>query len=91
VVFTGAFDDLGVVDRATEQFEAIIAGQHAAGSPPATISPSPGRTTGSGTRWRSWRCARRTSSLPTTPRHPRDRVPRLARSRLSGHLPGQRR
>jgi ectoine hydroxylase-related dioxygenase (phytanoyl-CoA dioxygenase family) len=31
VVFTGAFDDLGVVDRATEQFEAIIAGQHAAG------------------------------------------------------------
>src|SRR6266480_6609920 len=31
VVFTGAFDDLGVVDRATEQFEAIIVGQHAAG------------------------------------------------------------
>jgi len=31
VVFTGAFDDLGVVDRATEQFEAIIAGQRAAG------------------------------------------------------------
>jgi ectoine hydroxylase-related dioxygenase (phytanoyl-CoA dioxygenase family) len=31
VVFTGAFDDLGVVDRATEQFEAIIAAQHAAG------------------------------------------------------------
>src|SRR5215831_6939603 len=31
VVFTGAFDDLSVVDRATEQFEAIIAGQRAAG------------------------------------------------------------
>ncbi len=31
VVFTGAFDDLGVVDRATEQFEAIIAAQRAAG------------------------------------------------------------
>jgi len=31
VVFTGAFSDLGVVDRATEQFEAIIAGQRAAG------------------------------------------------------------
>jgi ectoine hydroxylase-related dioxygenase (phytanoyl-CoA dioxygenase family) len=31
VVFTGAFGDLGVVDRATGQFEAIIAGQHAAG------------------------------------------------------------
>ena len=31
VVFTGAFDDLSVVDRATEQFEAIIADQHAAG------------------------------------------------------------
>src|SRR5215467_3527827 len=31
VVFTGAFDDLGVVDRATEQFEAIIADQRAAG------------------------------------------------------------
>jgi ectoine hydroxylase-related dioxygenase (phytanoyl-CoA dioxygenase family) len=32
VVFTGAFEDLSVVDRATQQFEAIIAGQHAAGS-----------------------------------------------------------
>src|SRR5436190_2186239 len=31
VVFTGAFGDLSVVDRATEQFEAIIAGQRAAG------------------------------------------------------------
>jgi ectoine hydroxylase-related dioxygenase (phytanoyl-CoA dioxygenase family) len=31
VVFTGAFDDLGVIDRATREFEAIIAGQHAAG------------------------------------------------------------
>jgi ectoine hydroxylase-related dioxygenase (phytanoyl-CoA dioxygenase family) len=31
VVFGGAFDDLGVVERATEQFEAIIAGQRAAG------------------------------------------------------------
>jgi ectoine hydroxylase-related dioxygenase (phytanoyl-CoA dioxygenase family) len=31
VVFTGAFDDLGVVDRATEQFAAIIATQHAGG------------------------------------------------------------
>jgi ectoine hydroxylase-related dioxygenase (phytanoyl-CoA dioxygenase family) len=31
VVFTGAFGDLAVVDRATEQFEAIIAGQRAAG------------------------------------------------------------
>jgi ectoine hydroxylase-related dioxygenase (phytanoyl-CoA dioxygenase family) len=31
VVFTGAFSDPGVVDRATEQFEAIIAGQRAAG------------------------------------------------------------
>jgi ectoine hydroxylase-related dioxygenase (phytanoyl-CoA dioxygenase family) len=31
VVFTGAFDDLGVIDRATHQFEAIIADQHAAG------------------------------------------------------------
>jgi ectoine hydroxylase-related dioxygenase (phytanoyl-CoA dioxygenase family) len=31
VVFTGAFGDLGVVDRATGQFEAIIAGQRAAG------------------------------------------------------------
>jgi ectoine hydroxylase-related dioxygenase (phytanoyl-CoA dioxygenase family) len=31
VVFTGAFSDLGVVDRATGQFEAIIAGQRAAG------------------------------------------------------------
>jgi ectoine hydroxylase-related dioxygenase (phytanoyl-CoA dioxygenase family) len=31
VVFAGAFGDLGVVDRATEQFEAIIAGQRAAG------------------------------------------------------------
>ena len=32
VVFTGAFDDLSVVDRATEQFEAIIFDQQAAGS-----------------------------------------------------------
>ena len=32
VVFTGAFDDLGVIDRATHQFEAIIVGQRAAGS-----------------------------------------------------------
>jgi ectoine hydroxylase-related dioxygenase (phytanoyl-CoA dioxygenase family) len=31
VVFTGAFGDLGVVDRATGQFEAIIADQRAAG------------------------------------------------------------
>jgi ectoine hydroxylase-related dioxygenase (phytanoyl-CoA dioxygenase family) len=31
VVFTGAFADPGVVDLATRQFEAIIAGQHAAG------------------------------------------------------------
>jgi ectoine hydroxylase-related dioxygenase (phytanoyl-CoA dioxygenase family) len=31
VVLTGAFDDLSVVDRATQQFEAIIADQHAAG------------------------------------------------------------
>jgi len=31
VVFTGAFSDLSVVDRATEQFEAIIAAQRAAG------------------------------------------------------------
>jgi ectoine hydroxylase-related dioxygenase (phytanoyl-CoA dioxygenase family) len=31
VVFTGAFGDLSVVDRATEQFEAMIAGQRAAG------------------------------------------------------------
>ena len=31
VVFTGAFSDPGVVDRATGQFEAIIAGQRAAG------------------------------------------------------------
>jgi ectoine hydroxylase-related dioxygenase (phytanoyl-CoA dioxygenase family) len=31
VVFTGAFGDPGVVDRATAQFEAIIAGQRAAG------------------------------------------------------------
>jgi ectoine hydroxylase-related dioxygenase (phytanoyl-CoA dioxygenase family) len=31
VVFTGAFGDLGVVDRATEQFGAIIAAQRAAG------------------------------------------------------------
>lgn len=31
VVFTGAFGDMSVVDRATEQFEAIIAGQRAAG------------------------------------------------------------
>jgi hypothetical protein len=31
VVFTGAFGDLSVVDRATEQFEAIITGQRAAG------------------------------------------------------------
>jgi ectoine hydroxylase-related dioxygenase (phytanoyl-CoA dioxygenase family) len=31
VVFTGAFGDLAVVDRATEQFEAIIADQRAAG------------------------------------------------------------
>src|SRR5262249_60232980 len=31
VVFTGAFGDLGVVDRATEQFEAIIADQRMAG------------------------------------------------------------
>src|SRR5215470_733929 len=31
VVFAGAFSDPGVVDRATEQFEAIIAGQRAAG------------------------------------------------------------
>src|SRR5690349_4421794 len=32
VVFAGAFGDLGVIDRATGQFEAIIAGQHAAGA-----------------------------------------------------------
>ena len=32
-----------------------------------TASPRPGRTTGSGTRWRSWRCARRRCSRPTTP------------------------
>jgi ectoine hydroxylase-related dioxygenase (phytanoyl-CoA dioxygenase family) len=32
VMFAGAFDDLSIVDRATEQFEAIIADQHAAGS-----------------------------------------------------------
>jgi ectoine hydroxylase-related dioxygenase (phytanoyl-CoA dioxygenase family) len=31
VVFTGAFGDLGVLERATGQFEAIITGQHAAG------------------------------------------------------------
>ena len=31
VVFTGAFDDLSVVDRATREFEGIIADQHAAG------------------------------------------------------------
>jgi ectoine hydroxylase-related dioxygenase (phytanoyl-CoA dioxygenase family) len=31
VVFAGAFADLSVVDRATRQFEAIIADQHAAG------------------------------------------------------------
>jgi ectoine hydroxylase-related dioxygenase (phytanoyl-CoA dioxygenase family) len=31
VVFTGAFGDPGVVDRASEQFEAIIASQRAAG------------------------------------------------------------
>jgi ectoine hydroxylase-related dioxygenase (phytanoyl-CoA dioxygenase family) len=31
VVFTGAFGDPGVLDRATGQFEAIIAGQRAAG------------------------------------------------------------
>src|SRR5262249_24405048 len=31
VVFAGAFGDLSVVDRATEQFEAIIADQRAAG------------------------------------------------------------
>jgi len=31
VVFAGAFADLGVVDRATEEFRAIIADQHAAG------------------------------------------------------------
>ena len=31
VVFTGAFGDPGVVERATEQFEAIITGQRAAG------------------------------------------------------------
>jgi ectoine hydroxylase-related dioxygenase (phytanoyl-CoA dioxygenase family) len=32
VVFAGAFADLSVVDRATRQFEAIIAGQHVAGA-----------------------------------------------------------
>jgi ectoine hydroxylase-related dioxygenase (phytanoyl-CoA dioxygenase family) len=31
VVFAGAFDDLGLVDRASEEFRAIIADQHAAG------------------------------------------------------------
>jgi ectoine hydroxylase-related dioxygenase (phytanoyl-CoA dioxygenase family) len=31
-VFTGAFEDLGVVDAATRQFEAIIAEQHASGT-----------------------------------------------------------
>ncbi|HEX3920763.1 MAG TPA: phytanoyl-CoA dioxygenase family protein [Streptosporangiaceae bacterium] len=31
VVFAGAFPDAGAVDRATEQFEAMIAGQRAAG------------------------------------------------------------
>ena len=34
---------------------------------PETTSPLPGRTTGSGTRWRNWPCARLRCSRPTTP------------------------
>lgn len=43
VVFTGAFGDPGVVDRATEQFQAIIAGQHAAGGAAGDHFARPGQ------------------------------------------------
>lgn len=43
VVFASAFDDVSVVDRATEQFEAIIADQHAAGSAAGDHFAQPGQ------------------------------------------------
>ncbi len=54
MVLAGAFDDLWVVDRATRQFEAIIAAQRTAGGAAGDPFAAAGRTTGSGTRWRSW-------------------------------------
>jgi len=43
VMFAGAFEDLSVVDRATRQFEAIIAGQHAAGRTAGDHFAKPGQ------------------------------------------------
>ena len=67
VVLVGAFDDLWVVDQATRQFEAIIAVQRTAGGAAGDHFAAAGRTTGSGTRWRSWPCARRRCSRTITP------------------------
>ena len=92
VVFRGAFPDTAVVDRATAAFDAMIADERAAGGRPATTSPSPAPTTGSGTRWRSWPSRDPETFVDYYANDIIALVSRgLARPRLPGHLAGQRR
>ena len=68
VVFKRRLPDTDVIDRATAGIHATAStSRRPAGSPAATISPSPAPTTGSGMRWRSSPCTVRRCSPTTTP------------------------
>ena len=67
VVLRGAFADLAPVDAATESFSPSSTSSGARTRRAATISPSRAPTTGSGTRWKSWPCARPSASRAITP------------------------
>ena len=90
VVLAGAFDDPWVIDRATWQFEAMIAAQRAAGGAAGDHFAAAGQND------RIWNALEKLAPRAggvrglLRQRPDRDRVPGLARTGLPGHFASQR-